>query len=244
MGNYRQHLGFASFLGIGLAGLSQVLAGVHWLYGVVGAILTTLGGLLPDLDSPSGVGMRGFSGLLGLFTAMVFWRKLGTIEPPPAFEFHLVTVVLAYLTVRHGARRLISWLSVHRGMGHSLPSCAVWGAVAYLFYPSEDPMLRAFMAIALMLGFFSHLLLDEFCSVDLKGARVNKAFGTAIKLWSSSPWSTLATYALLGYLVKLVIDDWPDGPNPYRPPIPPRIPEGFDRIGAYLATTWKSLRGG
>ena len=35
------------------------------------------------------------------------------------------------------------------------------------------------MALAVMIGFFSHLLLDEICSVDLKGARVNKAFGTA-----------------------------------------------------------------
>ncbi|MGE3819464.1 MAG: hypothetical protein AB7I30_08515, partial [Isosphaeraceae bacterium] len=108
----------------------------------------------------------------------------------------------------------------------------------------DDPVLRAFMAIAVMLGFFSHLLLDEFCSVDLRGARVNKAFGTAIKLWSPSPWSTLATYAVLGYLAKLVIDDWPQGSNPYQPPAPPRLPPVLERFDELVAAFRRSLRGG
>ena len=70
-----------------------------------------------------------------------------------------------------------------------------------------------------MVGFFSHLLLDEICSVDLKGARVNKAFGTAIKLWAPSAWSTLAMYGLLelpGLAGDPAMADGPDRPSTSR----------------------------
>src|SRR5690606_1200750 len=74
-----------------------------------------------------------------------------------------------------------------------------------------DP-IRVAMALAVMLGFLSHLALDEVCSVDLAGARVNRAFGTAMKFWAPSAWSTLGMYALLAYLAWRVIDRWPDDP--------------------------------
>ena len=64
MGSYRQHIGVASFLGVSYAWALSALAGIHWIYGTVAALLATLGGLLPDLDSQSGVEMRGFTGVL------------------------------------------------------------------------------------------------------------------------------------------------------------------------------------
>src|SRR5947199_1343 len=77
--------------------------------------------------------------------------------------------------------------------------------VAYLYSPSDHPGIRLGMAFAVLIGFFSHLLLDEICSVDLRGARLNKAFGTALKFWSPSPWATLGVYSLLAYLTWRVI---------------------------------------
>jgi membrane-bound metal-dependent hydrolase YbcI (DUF457 family) len=139
-------------------------------------------------------------------------------------------VVVAYILVRHGLRRIMTRLTVHRGISHSLPTCFVWGALAYLFYPTpqqqptQQHMLRLMMALAVILGFFSHLLLDEICSVDLRGARVNKAFGTAIKLWAPNPWTTLGMYALLSYLTWRVIQVWPEGPLLLDPPAPPVWP--------------------
>ena len=80
------------------------------------------------------------------------------------------------------------------------------------------------MGTGVMIGFMSHLLLDEICSVDLRGARVNKAFGTAIKFWAPSPWTTIGMYAVLSYLTWRVIQVWPEGDVPYVPPRPPMIP--------------------
>jgi hypothetical protein len=53
-----------------------------------------------------------------------------------------------------------------------------------------------------MLGFFSHLLLDELYSVDLMGAklRLNKYAGSALKFVSPSWPATVTAYGLLAGL--------------------------------------------
>ena len=94
----------------------------------------------------------------------------------------------------------------------------VWGLLTYLYYPSNYHGLRVLMALAVMVGFLSHLLLDEICSVDLRGVRVNKAFGTALKLWAPSPWTTLMMYALLSYLTWMTIQRWPSDPTRFDLP--------------------------
>ncbi len=218
MGNYRQHITFASFLGGAYSVAIWLWLPVHWLYGTVATLLTTLSGLLPDLDSASGVELKGFTGILGVLAALAVWTSVGKADPPPIFEIHLWAVVLAFVAVRHGLRRVLSRLSKHRGISHSLPTCAVWGLLTYLYYPSRHHGLRVLMGAAVIIGFFSHLLLDEICSVNLRGVRVNKAFGTAIKLWAPSPWSTLAMYGLLSYLSWLTIQRWPDVPTTFDLP--------------------------
>lgn len=223
MGNYRQHITFAGVLGVAYAWAASLLAGVHWLYGSVATLLATLGGLLPDLDSPSGVELKSFTGILGVLAAVAVWHKVAVAEPDLAFELHLWAVVLAFVAVRHGLRRVMSRLSVHRGMSHSIPTGAVWGAITYLYYPGTHAA-KLTMAAAVMLGFGSHLLLDEVCSVDLRGARVNRAFGTAIKLWAPSPWSTIGVYALLSYLGWRVVTMWPEGAGWPKLPASPRLP--------------------
>lgn len=239
MGNYRQHLGFAGFLGAGYAVATFLLAGIHWLYGSVAALLATIGGLLPDLDSDSGVEMKGFTGMLGVLVALAVWEGLGKAHPPPAFELHLWATVGSYVAVRHGIRRIASHLTVHRGISHSIPAGAVWGALVYLYYPTTSHSLRVVMATAVMLGFLSHLLLDEICSVDLSGARVNKAFGTAMKFWAPSAWSTVAIYLLLSYLTWRILGQWPEGdlwtlgPPPPDPRMPFRLPAELGSVSSY-----------
>jgi hypothetical protein len=101
------------------------------------------------------------------------------------------------------------------------------------------------MAAAVIVGFTSHLLLDEICSVDLRGARVNKAFGTALKLWAPSPWTTLAMYGFLTYLTWQVIQTWPPGPLELAVPADPKFPfklewpEGLDSRVLSPDTRWR-----
>ena len=81
MGNYRQHITFAAALGVAYGWATFVLAGIHWLYGSVAALLTTLSGLLPDLDSDTGVELKGFTGILGVLVAVAVWQEMEGVEP-------------------------------------------------------------------------------------------------------------------------------------------------------------------
>lgn len=66
------------------------------------------------------------------------------------------------------------------------------------------------MASGIMVGYMSHLLCDEYFSVEsFAGMRVNKAFGTALKFWSGSLFSTLLCYIILGLCVYQVSEVWP-----------------------------------
>lgn len=191
-----------------------MVIGVHWLYGTVAALLATIGGLLPDLDSDSSIQLRGFSGLLGVLAAVAVWQDIDDVRSVASvpFELHLWAAILTYVMVRHGLRRTLGRLTVHRGMCHSIPAAGIWGAITYLGYPSDSHLLRLVMAVAVILGFLSHLLLDEWCSVDLAGRRVNKAFGTALKFTSKSVGATIVTYAILGMLTLGISKIWPSDP--------------------------------
>jgi membrane-bound metal-dependent hydrolase YbcI (DUF457 family) len=212
LGDYKQHIGFAGVLGVVYAWGAFALAGVPWLYGTIAAMLATLSGLLPDLDHPVGVELKGFTGILGVLGALAVWEHVGRADRDLPFELHLWAVIATFLLIRYGLRRFLAHLMVHRGISHSVPTCAVWGALAYLYYPSDYPLVRATMAAAVIVGFLSHLLLDEICSVDLTGERIKRSFGTAIKFWAPSPTATIGIYAILLYLGWRVLEHWPSGP--------------------------------
>ena len=211
MGNYRQHIGVAGALGVFYAWGAVVLAGLHWLYGSVAVLLTTLGGLLPDLDHPMGVELKGFTGILGVLAAAAVWRHSGMDQPDLPFEILLWGVFTTYMLVRHGLRRILSRLMVHRGISHSIPTGGVWACLTYLYYPSPHHWVRLAMAGAVALGFLSHLVLDEIFSVDLAGKRLNRAFGSALKLGTRSPAPNLAIYALWIFLGWKALHLWPGG---------------------------------
>jgi hypothetical protein len=53
-----------------------------------------------------------------------------------------------------------------------------------------------------MIGFLSHLVLDELCSVDFRGLtpKLNQFAGSAVKLRSESTLANIVCYSLLGGL--------------------------------------------
>lgn len=64
--------------------------------------------------------------------------------------------------------------------------------------------MRLVKAFGLVLGFLSHLVLDEIYSIDLRGMHIKKSFGTALK-WSNPKDKRTTTFVysallLLGFL--------------------------------------------
>jgi hypothetical protein len=227
---FRQHLGFAAGCGALYGAALHLGAGLHWLYAGTAALLTTVGGLLPDLDAPAAVQMRGFTRLVGVLAAVAVTEDLHLHMPGLPVEVHLWAVLAAFALARWLVSSGFSRVMVHRGMMHSLPAAAIFGELTYLVYPTPLHPLRLVMAAGVFLGAMSHLLLDEIYSVDLAGGRLKSSSGTAMKFWSGSWRGTLATYAILAYLTWLIYEHPPVPPVPWEAPpapLPPiRLPSG------------------
>jgi membrane-bound metal-dependent hydrolase YbcI (DUF457 family) len=209
MASYRGHLVFSSFLGSAY-GTAAVLSGRHtdWGEAFLGAGLTTVGGLLPDLDSDSGVPVRELFGTAACIVPFLAHHRL--LRAGFTTEQTLVLMAGLYVLIRYGLSAVFKRWTVHRGMFHSIPALAISGLAVYLLYGGPSRELRAFLAVGVMLGFLSHLVLDELYSVDFMGVRLrlNKYAGSALKLASRSWAATLVCYALLGGLLYLAWLDW------------------------------------
>ena len=76
MASYRGHLTFSTGLGIAYGGLAAWKLGVPLSVAGVGGLFTALGGLLPDLDSDSGVPVRELFGLAGAAVPLLMLRRM------------------------------------------------------------------------------------------------------------------------------------------------------------------------
>ena len=98
-------------------------------------------------------------------------------------------------------------------MFHSLPAAAIAGEVAFLL-ASGDLQLRIYKAGAVVIGYMTHLVLDEIYSVQVvRGkTKLKKSFGTAVKLFGHNFLSNAFTYACLACLTFLATKEpgWMD----------------------------------
>lgn len=179
-------------------GVGSVMFGLDWGPVFLGAGLTTIGGLMPDLDSDSGVPVRELFSLAAVITPLLVVKRLHHAGLTP--EQILAMMAGVYVLVRYGGAALFKRITVHRGMFHSIPAMLIAGLLIFLADHRADPRVRLFLAGGVMIGFLSHLVLDEIYSVDFLGrklVRLNKYAGTAVKLYSPSWAATLTTYAIL-----------------------------------------------
>lgn len=197
MASYQQHLAVSTTLGAGYAGCAIWLWGIDPAPSVLAGGLTALGGVLPDLDSDTGVPLRELSGFLAALSPLFLLNRLSTWGG--STEAVILLGVAIYLAVRFGVAWCLKRVTVHRGMFHSVPAALIAAELVYLAHPHADPVLRLVPAVGVLIGFASHLVLDELYSIRVGrvGLRLNKAAGSALKLFSSSTTATLVTYLLL-----------------------------------------------
>jgi membrane-bound metal-dependent hydrolase YbcI (DUF457 family) len=200
MASYQGHLSVSGTLGVCYGALGIWGWGLDWGPACLGLGVTTLGGVLPDLDSDSGVPQRELFGLAAAAVAFLALRPLE--EHGYALEERAVLAGAVYPFVRYGLREIFGRLTVHRGMFHSIPALFIAGLAVFLLDHGPSPLARLVLAGGTMLGFLSHLLLDELWAIDFMGfrLRLNRFAGSALKLFSPSWPATLIAYLVLAAL--------------------------------------------
>ena len=200
MASYRVHLTTSALLGVGVAAVAAWELHLGWGPACLAGGLTALGGGLPDLDSDSGVPQRELFGLAAAAAAFLVLRPLE--EHGYALEQRAVLAGGVYLLVRYGVRALFERLTVHRGMFHSIPALLIAGLAVFLLDHGPNLLARLVLTGGVMLGFLSHLVLDELWAVNLMGfkVRLNRYAGSALKFFSPSWSATVITYLVLAAL--------------------------------------------
>ena len=208
MAGFRMHITVSGACGVVYGAGAVQPFGFTTEAGVLAAGLTWVGGMLPDLDSDSGVPVREMFGLAAAVIPLLLVHRL--IHMGLSHEAIVATLLFGYIFVRHGAANIFKHFNVHRGMYHSIPAMLIAGLVVYLAYDSPNRSMRLMLAGGVMVGFLSHLVLDEIYSVDFRGARIKlkASAGSAVKLMSSSTIATATCYLILGSLGYLAYQDY------------------------------------
>ncbi len=174
---------------------------------MLAAGLCSVSGMLPDLDSDSGVPVRETFAFGAAVIPMLMIDRFTHMGL--SHESMVLAGALIYIVVRFGIADLFRCYTVHRGMWHSLPAMLIAGLLAFLICSCENMHERLFKMCAVMLGFFSHLVLDELAAIDFSRGwpRLKKSFGTALKFTSGSALANFSTYAKLTFLIVLAVTD-------------------------------------
>jgi membrane-bound metal-dependent hydrolase YbcI (DUF457 family) len=207
MAGFKTHIGTSTLLGVGYGAAGYLGYQYPWETCALGGGLCSLAGMLPDLDSDSGFPVREVTTLLAAVTPMLMLDRFQHLQ----WSQELIVLAAAgiYFAVRFGVAEIFKRFTVHRGMWHSIPAMFTAGLLAFLLCSGEDLTLRVFKAGGVVLGFFSHLLLDEIWAFQFRGLRprLKSSFGTALKLWGPDPWANFSTYAKLALVAGLAVGD-------------------------------------
>jgi membrane-bound metal-dependent hydrolase YbcI (DUF457 family) len=215
MAGFKTHITFSSVLGVGYGGAAWWMLGAPWPTCVLGGGLCAVSGMLPDIDSDSGTPLHES---MAFAAAVVPMLLLGRFQQwGLTNEMIVLCGAAAYLLVRFGFAALLKRFTVHRGMFHSLPAALVFGEVAFLI-ASGDVYLRAYKAGGVVLGYLSHLLLDELYSIEWhKGRlRLKSSFGTALKLFGRGWGPNLLVYAGLLLLAAVILFEPQSASSPLK----------------------------
>ncbi len=197
MAAFREHVTFSTVLGVGYAvGLKSL--GADGSHALLAGAFCGVAGMLPDLDSDSGKPVKELFGLMAAAGALLCFHRLGSGD----LEFRLLLATGMYLMIRFGFSYIVKKLTVHRGMCHSIPAALIAALGTFLACDQSDPKGALGLAGGVLLGFLSHLLLDEIYAVDISGLKVklNQFAGSAMKLFSKSMPANIVTWGLLLFL--------------------------------------------
>jgi hypothetical protein len=207
MAGFKTHITVSSIVGAGYGGAA------FWAYGlplptcVLAGGLCGVSGMLPDIDSDNSTPVRESMAFAAAVVPMMLlnrFQQLGMSN-----EAMVLAAVSVYLLIRFGFATLLKHYTVHRGMFHSIPAALVFGEIAYLLDVSDNEKSRLWKAGAVVLGYLTHLVLDEIYSIQFRRGRLRlkESFGTALKLFGHDHWANFTTYGKLILLSTLIFYD-------------------------------------
>ena len=207
MANFKAHIATSSLLGIGYGGAAYGFFDVPLSTCILAGGLCGVSGMVPDVDSNAGVPLRESTAFAAAVVPMMMIDRFGQFGLSP--EWIVLARATVYLFIRFGLAALVRRWTVHRGMFHSLPAALVAGGLAFLLASGEDVWLRYYKAGGVVIGYLSHLLLDELCSIEWHRGRLRlkRSMGSCLKIFSHKLWPNVSTYLKLAVVTLMVLKE-------------------------------------
>lgn len=154
-------------------------------------LFALIGGFLPDIDSKGSISKRVIFTILAVCLSTIVLKH--TLQYCLINYNSLFKCFLIYLFIRYGLSWILYRFTIHRGIFHSIPVMLCWSFGISIMVNSVNQWM---IAISVLSGFLSHLILDELYSVNLENLKFKKSFGTALKFSSSNNLATFLSYTL------------------------------------------------
>lgn len=195
--DFKTHITASTIAGVGYGYWGVTTQGMTLENGILAGGLCAVSGMLPDLDSDGGIPLREISMFAAAVVPMMMLNRFRDYDL--SHESMALAAMLIYVFIRFFAFEFFKRFTVHRGMWHSLPAAASAGLIAYLVMPCPSNGERAYKAVAVVVGFLVHLILDEIWAVEIGVGRLRtkKSFGTALKFLGNNPMANVFVYAML-----------------------------------------------
>lgn len=196
MAGFHTHITVSTMVGVGYAAVGASVYELPLSTCAIAGGLCSVCGIMPDLDSDHAVPARETLSFLAAIAPMLLFYRFHYEGLPT--EHILLFGAPLYLLIRFGFGQLLK-ASVHRGMFHSLPAAVIAGLIAYELCDTGVSFGRAFKGVGAVIGYLTHLILDEIWAVEIAQGRfrLKKSFGTAMKFLGQSGPANSATWALL-----------------------------------------------
>lgn len=207
MADFKTHIATSTVVGIGYGAIGYWGLGFEAPACLLASGLCGVCGMLPDIDSDSGVPLRESIAFGAAVVPMLMVDRFERMGLP--IESIVLLGAAIYLFIRFVVAWLIKRYTVHRGMWHSVPAAVTVGFAAFFICSGPYVEVRIFKAGAVFLGYLTHLVLDEVWAIEWTalGFRFKRSFGTALKLWGDNLWGNVSVYAKLAALMLVAVGD-------------------------------------
>ena len=205
MPGFHIHISASTVLGVAYGGIGCALFDVPPTTAALSTVLCSVSGMLPDLDSGPGRPLHESVCFAAAAIPMMMadrFKQMGWDH-----ESMILGGALIYLFIRFVLGEMLKKCTVHRGIFHSLPVALIFAEVGFLVCTTGTLDMRYYKAGAIVLGFMSHLILDEIWSVDFRHWKLKSSFGTAVKLWAPCHWATAVAYSLMIITTLMALND-------------------------------------
>jgi membrane-bound metal-dependent hydrolase YbcI (DUF457 family) len=204
MGNFVHHSAGALISGAACSAMASMILHLEVIDSAACGVLCAISSLLPDIDSPTSRPAEFVISMVSAIIPAFIVYKVHMNGPSQT----ILIIVLSYFATRVLIQQIISRLTVHRGMIHSIPSLFIWTSIVFLICDNAEYEIRTGLAASAAIGFLTHLIIDElFSMIDIAGGKFapKKSAGTALKFTSSSIPATFLSYICLALLLWLCI---------------------------------------